>query len=1067
MTAAVMKLEPDDFSRTVCAHDPEGSGAGFQPAAGASSPGSDRGQDAHPGRLEACPTIWIPLLAVWCFLGTWLLALGVSAAPRPAWTSNRVVGSPNPPAPYAVERAFPGIKFDNPVDLAFPPGSERLFVAEQGGKLWTFDTRRPETKPELAIDLRPHHRPFDNILGFTFHPGFATNRFIFINYNEPGERKDGAYVSRFTFSSVNPPTIDPASERVIIRWLSGGHNGCTVAFGDDGFLYLSTGDAASPDPPDVPFKTGQDISDLLSSILRIDVDRADSANAYVVPRDNPFVNMPGARPEVWAFGFRNPWRMSFDRATGDLWVGDVGWEQWEMVYRVQRGGNYGWSITEGPNQNVRTDVKPGPGPILPPMHAVPHSEGASITGGHVYHGAKLPRLRGAYVYGDWETGKFWALRHDGDRLVSNDELCDTTLKPVSFTLDAAGELLVLDYNGGLYQLIPNAAPPANESFPRRLSETGLFSSLNPLTPAPGTVPYRIAAPMWNDHATAEWLLGVPGDGAIVTSGGVGNIAGGTWAFPSNTVLARTLTLEMEPGKPASRRRIETQLLHWDGQAWNPYTFRWDAAQTDAALVPSAGTNDVFTVIDRAAPGGRRETPWRFHSRAECLRCHNAWGGDALTLNWLQLGGSSRREEAHFKSKIDQSLLTSAAAELERLADLGVVRAKNPPERSLALADPYDPALPVADRARSWLHVNCATCHRFGAGGAVAIHLNFDKPVREMRAIDEKPARGDFGLVGARIVAPGAAYRSTLFYRICTEGAGHMPHIGARLADETGARLVFDWIQSMEKKDPPKEDVGSAGRLLELNARLQDQFPRLGRETGVARLELVRDILGSMNGALGLQDLLSQVGGGARKGMKVAGTPDNTFRNRVAALASTHTNALVRDLFQRFLPPDQRRQTLGSEINPQTILALKGDAAHGGELFVGASQCARCHVCGGQGRAFGPALDGVGRKYNRAQLLEQILLPSKLIAPEFKTTTVILRDDTEINGFLLKAVADELVLRDESLAERRIPRRDVRESRESILSAMPEGLLAPLTAQEAADLLEFLFVSEPAAPRSAK
>src|SRR6185503_9513521 len=202
-----------------------------------------------------------------------------------------------------------------------------------------------------------------------------------------------------------------------------------------------------------------------------------------------------------AFGFRNPWRTSIDPATGDLWVGDVGWDQWEMVYRVRRGGNYGWSITEGPNPRVRTDVRPGPGPILPPLHALSHADAASITGGHVYHGERFPALRGAYLYGDWETGRFWALRHEGDRLISNDELCDTALKPISFALDPQNELLILDYNGGLYRFVRNTAPPANASFPRQLSQTGLFTTLQPMVPAPGTLSYRINAPMWNDHAT--------------------------------------------------------------------------------------------------------------------------------------------------------------------------------------------------------------------------------------------------------------------------------------------------------------------------------------------------------------------------------------------------------------------------------------------------------------------------------------------------------------------------------------------------------------------------------------
>jgi len=393
------------------------------------------------------------------------------------------------------------------------------------------------------------------------------------------------------------------------------------------------------------------------------------------------------------------------------------------------------------------------------------------------------------------------------------------------------------------------------------------------------------------------------------------------------------------------------------------------------------------------------------------------------------------------------------SELQRLQDLGLLRVKNPPnERDRRpLSNPYDASLSTADCARSWLHVNCATCHRFGAGGGVAIHLNFDKSLHEMRAIDEKPTRGDFGLVGARIITSGAAYRSTLFYRICTEGSGHMPHIGSRLVDEAGSRLVFDWIQSIEKRTSPREDTASARRLIELNASLQDQFIRLAREKDAAQLELVRDILGSMNGALGLLDFVSRIS-----------TTDFTFRDRVAGIASTHTNALVRDLFQRFLPSDQRRQTLGNEINPQSILNLKGSAARGKELFVGASQCARCHVCGGVGRAFGPDLTGAGRKYSRAQLLEHILQPSKLIAPEFKTTMLTLRDDTELSGFLLKQSATELLLRDESLAEHRLKLSDVKQSRESILSAMPEGLLAPLTAQEAGDLVEFLFTSGPGA-----
>ncbi len=955
----------------------------------------------------------LPLAVVCAHL---LAMTDVVAAERVPWSSGRVVGSPNPPAPYAVSRIHPQINIESPVDLCFAPDGGRLFVAEQGGKIWSFDPATPGASPSLAIDLRKHHRPFDNVLGFTFHPGFATNRFIFINYNEPGGRENGSFVSRFTLSAANPPTIDPASEQVILRWFSGGHNGCTLAFGPDGKLYISAGDSADPDPPDGKRRTGQDLSDFLASILRIDVDRADGTNAYSVPSDNPFVNTPGARPEVWAFGFRNPFRMSFDRATGDLWVGDVGWELWEMVYRVQRGGNYGWPINEGPNLNVRTDVRPGPGPILPPVHSVPHSDGASITGGQVYHGKRLPRLSGAYIYGDWETGKFWALRHENGRLISNDELCDSSLKPVSFALDPRGELVILDFTGGLYELTPNVAPAANESFPRKLTETGLFTSVAPLKPAPGTVTYSIAAPMWNDHATAEWLLAVPGPEPIVTAGGVGNITGGTWLFPTNTVLARTLTLELEDGNPSSSRRIETQLLHWDGQAWNPYSYRWRTNGSDADLVGNAGTNDTFAVRDPLVPGGIRETPWRFMSRAECLRCHNAWAGETLTLNWLQLGAKN----------------TSGAnrTALENLVAAGVVKVKVKPEQSAALVNPHDTSQPVTERARSWLHANCSACHRFGAGGAVAIHLNYDKPSNEWRAIDERPRRGEFGLDDARIIAAGAPYRSALFYRLFTEGSGHMPQIGSRLVDDVGARAVRDWIRSLP----------SSGSN------------RVPRSAGP------EEIFAQTSGALRLLDLITEVPPGlARHPAELE--KHRKVRDDFAARAAAQTNAMVRDLFQRLLPASQRRHTLGSDIQPQTILALTGDAARGRGVFEGVSQCSRCHVHSGAGRNFGPDLSAIGSRYSRAQLLEQILAPSKIIAPEFKTMVVILADDSEVSGFVVRQSATELLLRDESLAERRFNRSELKDTRESSLSTMPEGLLAPLTPQEAADLLEFLFASK--------
>src|SRR5579883_2694213 len=278
---------------------------------------------------------------------------------RDAWTGSRVKGSPELPPKYKATVAFPGLKFKHPLLIVRIPGSDRLVVGEQDGGLFSFETR-PDARSELFFDLRkelktvsrhPGAKEVEAVYGLAFHPRFGETRECFVCYTLRGKKgeknlPDGSRVSRFKVTATTPPRIDPDSEEILLTFLQGGHNAGDLHFGPDGCLYISTGDAADPNPPDV-FHTGQDVTDLLSSVLRIDVGHKDPGKNYAVPKDNPFVGLrvggKEARPEVWAFGFRNPWRMSFDRKTGDLWVGDVGWEQWEMVHKVERGGNYGWS----------------------------------------------------------------------------------------------------------------------------------------------------------------------------------------------------------------------------------------------------------------------------------------------------------------------------------------------------------------------------------------------------------------------------------------------------------------------------------------------------------------------------------------------------------------------------------------------------------------------------------------------------------------------------------------------------------------------------------------------------
>jgi len=298
---------------------------------------------------------------------------------RQPWSTSKITGSPEPPPKFKAVRIFPEVKFHHPLLVTRCPGTDRLFVGEQEGVLYSVKPG-PAAKAELFFDLRKELKTIGKLAtakslgemyGLVFHPKFEENRYCYVCYTlspkDGGLQRlpDGSRVSRFTVTKTDPPRIDPDSEEIVITFEGGGHNGGDLHFGPDGKLFISTGDSASPNPPD-PLNTGQDCSDLLSSVLRIDVDSKENRRNYAVPRDNPFVGMKDVRPEIWAYGFRNPWRMGFDRQTGDLWVGDVGWELWESVHKVEKGGNYGWSIVEA-RQPIKPNQKIGPTPIRPPM----------------------------------------------------------------------------------------------------------------------------------------------------------------------------------------------------------------------------------------------------------------------------------------------------------------------------------------------------------------------------------------------------------------------------------------------------------------------------------------------------------------------------------------------------------------------------------------------------------------------------------------------------------------------------------------------------------------------------
>ncbi|MBI3468155.1 MAG: PQQ-dependent sugar dehydrogenase [Planctomycetes bacterium] len=948
---------------------------------------------------------------------------------RVPWTTSRVTGSPEPPAKYVVERVFPSLTFDQPAEMTTIPGTDRLIVAEVKGKLYTFVNQpdAAETSRDLFADLTPLHPDFHQVYGLTFHPRFAENRYCYITYVLKPDIPEGTRVSRFTVSDTDPPKLELASEQVLITWVSGGHNGGHLQFGPDGYLYITTGDGGAAFPPDGR-NTGQDVSDLLASILRVDLDHPAAGTLYGIPADNPFVSHPGARGEVWAYGFRNPWKMCFDPADGSLWTGDVGWEQWEMVYRVERGGNYGWSLVEA-SQPVHQERERGPTPILPPAVAHSHTESRSITGGYFYRSSRLPELRGAYIYGDYVTGKVWALRHQADKITWHEELLDTPLQIVSFGQDRQGEMYLVDYAGTLHRLAANPRQTANTDFPRKLSETGLFESVADHRPAPGVIPYSINAEPWADGTVAERFVAVPGLtqlGVFKQSNvQVGHIAG-EWEFPKDGVLVKTVSLDLEPGSPASRRRLETQVLHYDVDTWKAYNYVWNDEQTDAEL-SFEGADRVLSVADSAAPGGRRQQTWHHASRTECLLCHTTRAGSVHGFRMPQLAR-------------DHDYRGVMADQLRTFEHIGLFAEPAPSDRT-AWPDPHDPSADLSSRARAYLHVNCGHCHRRGGGGSAFFDVQYDFPLSKTALLGTRPTQGTFGIHDAQIVAPGDPYRSVLYYRMSKLGHGRMPQFGSQVVDPQGTKLIHDWIASLPA-DRESRALASVARLQAEEAALA--CVKAGETVDEAASQAIDRLLSTASGGMRLATALEsqRLGEGVRQAVIARGT--------------SHADAVIRDLFERYLPEEQRVKRLGSVIRPTELLALLGDAERGKALFLSEGvQCRNCHRLGEQGQVLGPDLTQIGRKFTKQQLLESMLDPSKAIDPQFVTYLVETTDGRVLTGLLVERSETEVILRNAQNQAIRTPSVQIERITPQQKSLMPDLLLRDLTAQQVADLLELL------------
>jgi uncharacterized repeat protein (TIGR03806 family) len=411
----------------------------------------------------------------------------------------------------------------------------------------------------------------------------------------------------------------------------------------------------------------------------------------------------------------------------------------------------------------------------------PHSEARSITGGVVYHGAKWPDLRGHYIYGDYETGKIWGIKHDGERVVSHRELADTSLAIAGFATTNTGELLVVDHSSGFYRFTPQPRIRQSEPFPTRLSETGLFADIEAHEMKPGVISYSVIASGWNDGALAKRWLAVPGKERI------GYDQNGAWQFPNGTALVQTLSLKREDHRGLDRQfRVETRIMLRQQNEWVGYSYRWNKAQTNAELVGPAGAKATFRVADTKAPGRFRRQDWVFPSRADCMACHSRAGGYILGIT----GANMNRD--HTYSMVGDN-------QVRTLSYVGFFRnaPRNQSRRGGALVDPYDASADLERRVRSYLHINCAGCHVEAGGGNSMMELSLATSQRRMRLIESRPQHDTFGIANAMLVSPGVPEQSVLLQRLNRRGRGQMPPLVSGAVDHAAVELFREWISGMK------------------------------------------------------------------------------------------------------------------------------------------------------------------------------------------------------------------------------------------------------------------------------
>lgn len=700
---------------------------------------------------------------------------------------------------YRLQDAFPTLTPEFAIKIYSPLGdTNRLFLAAKRGVITVItNLSAPTASQFLDLSGKTYAESESGLLGLVFHPGWTTNRQLFVYYStllpQGGTNALHQRVSRFTTAPDNPNVAVPESEVPLFSQLDpeASHQGGDLHFGPDGYLYLSVGDGGGAWDS---FQNSQKIdAGFFGGVLRLDVDSREgslppnphpgvNSGAYRIPPDNPFVgvsrflgkNLPPetVRTEFWAVGLRNPYRMAFHPVTGDLYANDTGQNRREEINRLSPGGNYGWVFFEG--SLVWPFGVPAGEEFAPPIFEYEHEQGkVAITGGHWYSGDRYPELNGAYVFADF-GGPIGALHTRegapprGNWFSRLPGVADIATHP------RTGHLLFSELTSGrVMQLEP--AQSGSDPIPSKLSQTGLFSDLGNLTPATGLIPYDLNHPFWSDLAIKRrWVGLMPGADKF------GFARDTSWQAPVGAVWVKHFDLDTNESELRPRRRIETRVLVRNRSGVWGASYRWREDGSDADLVDNTGLEEDIRI--QAAPHGPlvRTQRWRYSSREECLACHNPSAGHALGFNTAQL-----------------NVITSNGNQLNRLADMGYIDGLPADSAPLPKLVPLDDlSSGVSHRARSYLEANCAYCHLPGGPTRATWDARMATPLHRAGIVGVTALNnlGDvYGIIPTQIAFPAKPEQSAIFLRIADFEPYHMPPLGTAVVNTNAVELVKAWI----------------------------------------------------------------------------------------------------------------------------------------------------------------------------------------------------------------------------------------------------------------------------------